>query len=57
MWYLIVSVPDLCTLTYFHLYPYPMVVQHEKLQLALWFQRIYEYIVQSINTETIRGMT
>ena len=29
-------------------FPYPMVVQHENLQLAQWFQRIYEYIVQSI---------
>ena len=31
----------------FHLFPYPMVVPHEKLLLAQWFQRIYEYIAQS----------
>ena len=31
-----------------HLFPSPMVVSHEKLQLAQWFQRIYEYIMQSI---------
>ena len=28
--------------------PSPMVVSHETLQLAKWFQRIYKYIVQSI---------
>ena len=30
----------------FHLFPYPMVVQHEIwLHMAQWFQRIYEYSV------------
>ena len=57
MWYLIVSIPDLCTLTYFHLLKLIQISCTTGTQLLVFVSKPVKILFYTVSEHTIRGLT